>query len=84
LIIKVSIKGGIMGEETGYMLKVIPIPKERTISKIRGCARCTGSHDDVKFYRFQRPVPDSDGTVWDWWGICPETKEPILMRMGDK
>lgn len=30
--------------------------------------------------RFSKhPVEDNDGTVWQYWGICPLSGEPILM-----
>lgn len=43
------------------------------------CARCGQNHAKVAFKRLKRPVIDSDGTVWNYWAMCPETREPILM-----
>lgn len=55
---------------------------ERTENVIQ-CARCGRDHDGVIFYEFGRPIVDSDGTVWDWWGLCPTTGDPILLRSVD-
>lgn len=43
------------------------------------CARCGENHDAVTFQKFTRPIIDADGTVWQRWGMCPVTNEPILM-----
>lgn len=50
------------------------------IVNVRHCARCGGDHP-VTVKRFaSNPVVDDDGTVWDWWGLCPATGDPILMN----
>jgi hypothetical protein len=46
------------------------------------CARCGQDHE-VEFKKFQRPIEDSDSTVWTHWGICPNTDEPILLKMSE-
>ena len=59
------------------------VPNEETMSlPVTACARCGENHDAIKYRRFQRPVVDDDGTVWDWWGTCPTNGDPILMHMG--
>lgn len=51
---------------------------ERTI-EVTSCARCGKDHD-VTFYQFGNPIVDTDGTIWDWWGLCPNTGDPVLLR----
>lgn len=53
----------------------------KTISlPVRSCARCGEDHDSVEYREFQRPVIDPDGTTWGWWGTCPTSGDPILMK----
>jgi hypothetical protein len=47
---------------------------------ISSCARCGKDHHNLAFYTFTRPIADTDGTVWNQWGICPDTAEPILLK----
>lgn len=60
--------------------KKITSTKGKSIGSITHCARCGEDHAEVIFRRFHSPVEDEDGTLWEWWAICPKTKEPILMR----
>lgn len=46
---------------------------------VRQCARCGQDHEEIVYKQFERPVEDTDGTVWNWWGTCPVTGDPILM-----
>lgn len=55
-------------------------PTEAMAISITHCARCHQDHDYLWFERFGYPVIDGDGTVWDWWALCPVTHEPVLMR----
>jgi hypothetical protein len=50
------------------------------ILNIKHCARCNQTHD-VIFNRFIQPIEDSDGTIWNFWGMCPINNEPVLMRL---
>lgn len=35
----------------------------------------------MEFKRFSGdPIEDLDGTIWDWWGICPVTGDPVMQR----
>lgn len=54
--------------------------KETKFLPVKNCARCGESHAPIKVRRFDRPVVDEDGTVWDWWGTCPTSGDPILMH----
>jgi hypothetical protein len=47
--------------------------------EVTACARCGGDHA-VSFRTFANP-PEFDSSIYDWWGTCPVTGEPILMRM---
>lgn len=54
-------------------------------TSLTNCARCRGDHKSLEFRRFIRYViADSDGTVWSWWALCPNTGEPILMKIIDE
>lgn len=45
------------------------------------CARC-GSDHSVEMAPFRnQPIIENDQTEWTHWGTCPETGEPILMRI---
>jgi hypothetical protein len=60
--------------------------EERTRkSDIHHCARCGKDHDGMEFKRFNgEPIEDCDGTIWDWWGVCPVTGDPVLQRTLEK
>ena len=50
---------------------------EKMTVEITRCTRCGGDHP-IAFSKFLRP-PHFDDRFWDWWGMCPNTKEPVLM-----
>lgn len=52
---------------------------ERSIDVLH-CARCGKDHKGVIFYEFGIPIKDSDGTEWTWWGLCPNTGDPVLLK----
>lgn len=53
-------------------------------TNITNCARCGDDHDKLKFTEFSKnPIIDSDGTIWDFWALCPITKEPVLLKVFD-
>jgi len=52
--------------------------KTQFSSAVKGCARCGRTHR-VMFHRFKRPTRD-----YTYWGMCPTTKEPILMKVVDQ
>lgn len=34
----------------------------------------------MTFRKFtRRAIEDDDGVLWQWWGLCPITSEPVLM-----
>lgn len=39
------------------------------------CARCGETHD-VESHKFTKPIDD-----YNYWGMCPTSGEPILMRI---
>lgn len=53
----------------------------KTIELIKNCARCGKDHKELSFYKFINPIEDSDGTIWNYWILCPNTGEPILMKV---
>jgi hypothetical protein len=56
-------------------------PEKSKKVSITDCARCSVHHDDLEFKPFNGlPIVDEDGTVWDWWAVCPITGDPVLLR----
>lgn len=53
--------------------------KETITSDIFHCARCGQIHIEQEFKKFYRPIRDKDGTTWDYWGLCPISRDPILL-----
>ena len=47
---------------------------------VLGCARCGQNHEGLTFKRFAQPIVDPDGTIWDYWTLCPVSDDPILLR----
>lgn len=45
------------------------------------CARCGGNHRDMQFSSFTRPIESDMEELWTHWVMCPDTNEPILMRI---
>ena len=56
--------------------------KSKIKTNIGNCARCSYDHADLEFKRFkQNHIEDSDGTVWNYWALCPIYDEPILLKV---
>lgn len=55
---------------------------ETFIGGVTHCARCGEDHPkgSLTYKRFQRPVVDEDGTIWNYWATCPTNGDPILGR----
>ena len=53
---------------------------EAFYSPVNHCARCGKDHRELKFHKFKQPIVDEDGTVWEYWTICPRTGDPVLLR----
>lgn len=50
-----------------------------TTIQVLHCARCGQDHE-MEFRPFAiHPFEDSDGTMYDQWGLCPVTGDPVLM-----
>ena len=41
---------------------------------VKGCQRC-GTDHEIEFRHLTNPADE-----WNWWGVCPVTNEPVLMR----
>lgn len=54
------------------------------IVTVNYCARCGQNHVELKFDKFIHHIEDSDGTIWNYWTLCPNTKEPILLKILDE
>ncbi|HSE43692.1 MAG TPA: hypothetical protein VLA89_00025 [Gemmatimonadales bacterium] len=61
------------GERTKRM-----ITQEVAAPTVMGCARCGQDHQ-VRFKPFKRPMVVGESELTHW-GMCPVTREPILMR----
>lgn len=49
---------------------------------VHKCARCRLDHPNLKFNKFKNnSIEDCNGVAWDWWGLCPVTLEPILLKI---
>ena len=52
------------------------------ITTIKNCARCDETHHSLEFTKFSKyPIVENDGTIYDYWCLCPTTEEPILLRV---
>ena len=49
-----------------------------TIVDVKNCARCGQNHDKMSFLKFIGPPQEAHYTHYC---ICPQTLEPILMRI---
>lgn len=54
-----------------------------TISKLHGCARCGGEHDNIEFKAFSRPSV-LKGIRVVGWAPCPLNGEPIFISVVKK
>ncbi len=45
--------------------------------KVTGCVRCAKNHCCLTFKKFRHGSVEG----YDYWAICPNTQEPILMRI---
>lgn len=43
---------------------------------VRGCARCGKMHKNILFLRLKKPTTDKTH-----WSLCPNTQEPILLKI---
>lgn len=48
------------------------------------CARCGSDHRNLEFRQFNNPVLSEDGIRYEYWGTCPNTVEPILLRIAEE
>lgn len=46
---------------------------------VKNCSSCGQDHDDWQFKRLHRSFEDL-GHVWEWWGECPITGDPVFAR----
>lgn len=56
------------------VLRVVPITRQVCNAD---CHRCEQMHDLV-FHPLAKPIGE-----WDWWAVCPVSREPVLVRFGD-
>jgi len=47
---------------------------KKKIIDLKKCTRCGKRHKNLEIHRFERPC-----LFFDFFGTCPETKEPILI-----
>lgn len=43
-------------------------------SNVNCCQRCGKDHSQLEFLPLNNAIDE-----WNWWTICPETKQPILL-----
>ena len=77
---------GLLGDVIPDLLRMydsIPKASSKTIHEtpVYRCARCGKDHEHIVFVHINGdPITDEDGTMWDWWALCPVTGDPILMH----
>lgn len=54
-----------------------PLEFETTI---RGCGRCGGEHQELRFLQLAREIVCNNGESYDFWAACPATGEPVLLQ----
>jgi len=54
--------------------------KDGEFYKVYSCARCDKDHY-VNFFEFKGKPINVNGIDKEYWGLCPNTKEPILMHI---
>lgn len=53
--------------------------QERLVTDVNHCARCGENHLQLTFIKFTgRPVFDERGD-YDYWALCPVTRDPLLL-----
>ena len=67
-------------DRAGELMRLVGEAKELVCTQERSvevmdCSACGESHL-ITFQKLGRPLLDHD-----WWGLCPKTSEPVLMRM---
>lgn len=50
------------------------------VISVNSCARCQKDHSDLRFFEFIIPIKCGEETMTHH-GRCPNTKEPILLRI---
>lgn len=51
---------------------------------VRGCARCGEDHDHLEFQAFVRNPIEIGEVILTHYGTCPNTLEPILLRIREE
>lgn len=51
------------------------------ISDVFRCSRCTKDHLQLKFKKFTNDYMYVGVKKFEYWSICPETSEPILLHL---
>lgn len=47
---------------------------------LEGCARCGGTHRQLRFFKLERPQRVAGAqAVFSHWALCPQRREPIMM-----
>jgi hypothetical protein len=47
---------------------------------VHSCARCGGEHTALQFKTFTYNPIGVEAKVFEFWAMCPETEEPIILR----
>lgn len=72
--------GGILAYQGGLFFWKIEMANDFLLTTVEGCARCGGVHRDMEFKAFKFYPAEAGGVTWNYWAMCPEAKEPVLMR----
>jgi len=50
---------------------------------LESCSRCGENHSNLDFKKLGNPIIVGDNKEYEfnYWGICPNTNEPVLMKI---
>lgn len=54
---------------------------------IRLCARCGGTHENLELRKIEPPIIIKISVFrkyFNYWGLCPVTKSPVLVNVTNK
>jgi hypothetical protein len=57
------------------------VTPEQVTTDILGCARCGQDHMILEFKKFKILPIIIEKVIYDYWGFCPMTGDPIIMSV---
>lgn len=50
------------------------------IVNVKKCVQCKQDHENMPFKKLNNAMQDADGNIWEYYGICPVTNDPVFMN----